>query len=275
MGVSSNHYTDQEFRIFPSPNLNNNTIHLQNADTNSIAQFYNNSHVFVTGASGFLGKALLEKLLRTCNGINTIHILLRSKRGLASEQRLKEMLQNPVFDRIREKDPSRFDKIKIVEGDVTLPQLGLKETDRTLLAENVDIVFHSAATIRYTIHNKFQNRKKKNINYSCRFNENLKDAVVLNTLGTKRVMELCTQMLRLKVIAVVIKNVCLKKKENCLQSVIHVSTAYSNADKKDVEEIVYAPPHDPQSIINCIEALPADAVEFLQSKLLVGFRQKL
>lgn len=143
MGV----YTDQEFRIYP-PNINNNTIVLRNADTNSIGDFYNDVTVFVTGASGFLGKALLEKLLRTCNGIKTIQILLRSKRGMSSEQRLKEMLENPVFDRVREKDPGRFKKIQIVEGDVTLPQLGLCEKDRRFLAENVDIVFHSAATIR-------------------------------------------------------------------------------------------------------------------------------
>lgn len=35
--------------------------------------------------------------------------------------------------------------------------------------------------------------------FDFRFNENLKDAVVLNTLGTKRMLDLCTQMIRLKV----------------------------------------------------------------------------
>lgn len=147
MGVS-NLYSDQDFRIFP-PNINNNTIIFnQNTDATSIGNFYNDATVFVTGASGFLGKALLEKLLRSCNGIKTIQILLRSKRGMSSEQRLKELLENPVFDRIREKDSTRFKKVKIVEGDVSLPQLGLSETDRKFLAENVDIVFHSAATVR-------------------------------------------------------------------------------------------------------------------------------
>lgn len=84
-----------------------------------------------------------------------------------------------MFERVKEKDPERFKKIVVVEGDVTLPHLGLSETDRKYLAENVEVVFHVAATIK--------------------FNESLRDAVVLNTLGTKRVMELCTEMLRLKV----------------------------------------------------------------------------
>lgn len=147
MGV----YSDQEFRIFP-PNINNNTIvynnHQQNADIANIGDFYNGATVFVTGASGFLGKALLEKLLRSCSGIKSVQILLRAKRGMTSEQRLKELLENPVFDRIREKDSTRFQKVQIVEGDVSLPQLGLSENDRKFLVENVDIVFHSAATVR-------------------------------------------------------------------------------------------------------------------------------
>lgn len=50
---------------------------------------------------------------------------------------------------------------------------------------------------------------------------------------------------------------------------MHVSTAYSNADRRDIEEAVYNPPYDPASIINCMEALPADAIELLSEKLLV------
>ena len=48
-----------------------------------------------------------------------------------------------------------------------------------------------------------------------------------------------------------------------------MSTAYSNADKQEVDEMVYTPPHDPQSIINCIETLPPDAVNALTEKLIV------
>lgn len=33
----------------------------------------------------------------------------------------------------------------------------------------------------------------------CRFNESLKDAVTLNTAGTKRVIKLCQEMRKLKV----------------------------------------------------------------------------
>lgn len=62
----------------------------------SIKSFYRNSYILVTGGTGFLGKVLLEKLLRTCETVQCIYVLLRSKRGLSSEQRYRELIQNPV-----------------------------------------------------------------------------------------------------------------------------------------------------------------------------------
>lgn len=77
--------------------LNNN--YLTNGDAsmyNNISEFYANSRIFITGATGFLGKVLVEKLLRSCDGLDSIYLLMRPKRGLAVEQRLKELFKNPV-----------------------------------------------------------------------------------------------------------------------------------------------------------------------------------
>lgn len=62
----------------------------------SVKHFYYDTNVFITGGTGFLGKALLEKLLRSCEGIKCIYILMRQKRGLNVEQRHKELLKNQV-----------------------------------------------------------------------------------------------------------------------------------------------------------------------------------
>lgn len=83
------------------PNNNNSIITLNNntfkdVTANNIGEFYRDANVFITGATGFVGKALLEKLLRSCDSVANIYILVRPKRGLAVEQRLKEMLKNPV-----------------------------------------------------------------------------------------------------------------------------------------------------------------------------------
>lgn len=47
----------------------------------SIAQFYSEKSIFITGATGFMGKVLVEKLLRDCKQVKLIYILVRMKRG--------------------------------------------------------------------------------------------------------------------------------------------------------------------------------------------------
>lgn len=74
---------------------NNNEI-LPGSDRSSIKSFYRNACILVTGGTGFVGKVLVEKLLRTCDSLQCIYLLLRSKRGLSSEERYHELIQNPV-----------------------------------------------------------------------------------------------------------------------------------------------------------------------------------
>ena len=87
------------------------------------------------------------------------------------------MLQ--VFDRIRTECPNVFNKIVSVHGDVSETDLGLSFEDRQRVVTEVNVVFHAAATVR--------------------FNESLKSAVTLNTLGTQRVIKVCRDMQNLQV----------------------------------------------------------------------------
>lgn len=64
-----------------------------------IEAFFAETVILVTGATGFLGKALLEKLLRSCPRVATIYLLIRSKRDKSAEERCKELLNNPVCNR--------------------------------------------------------------------------------------------------------------------------------------------------------------------------------
>lgn len=47
----------------------------------SIAQFYGGKSILITGATGFMGKVMVEKLLRDCGQVKCIYILVRMKRG--------------------------------------------------------------------------------------------------------------------------------------------------------------------------------------------------
>jgi fatty acyl-CoA reductase len=60
-----------------------------------IFEFYENKSVFITGGTGFIGKVLIEKLLRSTN-VATIYVLIRAKKGKNVSTRLEEMFKCPV-----------------------------------------------------------------------------------------------------------------------------------------------------------------------------------
>ncbi|EFN65806.1 Fatty acyl-CoA reductase 1, partial [Camponotus floridanus] len=64
---------------------------------NSIATFYVGHSIFLTGATGFLGKVYIEKILRSCPDvcIREIFVLMRSKKGLNITERLGKILNLP------------------------------------------------------------------------------------------------------------------------------------------------------------------------------------
>lgn len=72
-----------------------------------------------------------------------------------------------------------FQKLVAVAGDVGEENLGLAQADRRLLTENIDVVFHSAATLD--------------------FEATIKPTVAINLLGTRRVVQLCKDAAHLEV----------------------------------------------------------------------------
>lgn len=64
----------------------------------SVANFFHDRSVFVTGGTGFMGKVLVEKLLRSCPGIKKIYLLMRPKRGQDIHARLGELIESPVSE---------------------------------------------------------------------------------------------------------------------------------------------------------------------------------
>ena len=67
----------------------------KNMTQSQICKFYDGQHVFITGGNGFIGKILVEKLLRSTN-VAIIYLLMRTKKGKDVYTRLEELLKNEV-----------------------------------------------------------------------------------------------------------------------------------------------------------------------------------
>lgn len=67
-------------------------------ENESIKKFYDGAEIFITGGSGFIGKVLIEKLLRSCPRIKTIYVLMRPKRNKSIRIRIQELTECLVID---------------------------------------------------------------------------------------------------------------------------------------------------------------------------------
>ena len=68
-------------------------------------------HVLITGTTGFLGKVVLEKLIRAVPDIGGIHLLIRGNKRHpdARDRFFEEIATSSVFDRLRQDDNEAYD----------------------------------------------------------------------------------------------------------------------------------------------------------------------
>lgn len=60
-----------------------------------IAESFRDGTILITGSTGFLGKILTEKLLRSCS-VKNIAVLVRSKKALNAKKRTTAMYKEEV-----------------------------------------------------------------------------------------------------------------------------------------------------------------------------------
>src|SRR5262245_2551318 len=88
--------------------------------------------IAVTGATGFLGTALVERLLRAAPDTTVVVLVRGGRRTSAAERVRREIIRNDAFDRLRSELGDAFDAhiaehLIVVQGDVAEDGLGLDD----------------------------------------------------------------------------------------------------------------------------------------------------
>ena len=140
-----------------------------------IAESLTGRRLAVTGATGFVGTALVERLLRSVPGCELLLVVRPGQRTAAPQRTQREIIRNDAFDQLRAELGGAFDdeiarRVTTIAGDVGTDGLGLDETGREAFA-SCDTLIHSAAAVS--------------------FDSPLDSAVEINLLGPTRVAQLC------------------------------------------------------------------------------------
>ena len=154
--------------------------------TGGVAEFFAGRNVFVTGATGFVGKVTVEKLLRSAPEVSGVFLLVRGKKGVEPLERIKSLFEEGVFDRLKEEQPDCLDKVRSshaplqprslpailhpqsparlplfaictirwlqvhpIVGDMLKPDLGISAEDRAAVVDRCTVVIHIAATVNF------------------------------------------------------------------------------------------------------------------------------
>ncbi|BET01510.1 Male sterility protein [Nesidiocoris tenuis] len=167
----------------------------------SMAEWLSGKDILITGATGFMGTVLVEKLLRCFPNLNRLYLIVRNHKNLDPDDRIKKFMQNEAFGPLLAMHPDAVDKVTVIPGNISENGCGISKEHQQILKENVAIVFHVAASVR--------------------FDDSLTKAVKVNVKSTYELLEMAKNFEKLEVFE-------------------YVSTAYSNFNlQEEVGENVY------------------------------------
>ncbi|KAL6661995.1 hypothetical protein ACP70R_001379 [Stipagrostis hirtigluma subsp. patula] len=168
-------------------------------DAARIIAYFKGKSILITGSTGFLGKILVEKILRVQPDVNKIYLLVRGIDAPSAKQRVQqEVIGTELFGLLREKHGKGFqqfvdDKVVALAGDIIHENLGLESPVLDKLAKEMDVIVNIAATTN--------------------FYERYDVSLDVNVMGVKHLCHFAKQCDNLKML-------------------MHVSTAYVSSDRE-------------------------------------------
>jgi thioester reductase-like protein len=141
----------------------------------SVRKALGGKHVMVIGVTGFIGKVWLANTLMDLPEIGKLYLLIRRQKSSPAQKRFEKVIEgSPVFDPVFEKYGEQLgsllaEKIEVVEGDVSQPDMGMDPEIVALLSKDLDLIINSSGLTD--------------------FNPDLRDALAVNVDSTYHLIE--------------------------------------------------------------------------------------
>jgi long-chain acyl-CoA synthetase len=141
----------------------------------SVRETLRGRRILLTGSTGFLGKVYASMLLTRHPDIEQLYLIIRPRRGETAFDRFRrELIDCGAFDPLRDiygpgLDDFLAEKVTVLAGDLTHDYFGLDAQEAKAISAAVDVVVNSAGLTN--------------------FNPNLENALEVNTLSARRIME--------------------------------------------------------------------------------------
>ncbi|HEX8814845.1 MAG TPA: SDR family oxidoreductase [Terriglobales bacterium] len=107
-------------------------------------------HVMLIGVTGFIGKVWLANTLLDLPEIGRIYLLVRRQKSNPAHRRVDKLIdESPVFDPLYERYGGGLrqflaDRVEVIEGDVSEPELGIAGPLNERLRRNLDLIVNSS-----------------------------------------------------------------------------------------------------------------------------------
>ncbi|KAL9354111.1 hypothetical protein Peur_052081 [Populus x canadensis] len=188
----------------------------------SVLQFLENKTILVTGATGYLAKIFVEKILRVQPNVKKFYLLLRAVDAKSARERLHdEVIGKELFKVIREKHGASLhsfisEKVTPVPGDISYEELGVKDCSlKDEMWREIDVVLNFAATTN--------------------FDERYDVALGINTLGALHVLNFAKKCVNVRMLVhVSTAYVCGEDAGLIMEQPYHMGMAKRGDDKVDI-----------------------------------------
>ena len=177
-------------------------------------------NIFVTGATGFIGSHLTARLINAGHHVN---VLARHSKNASASERVKQTLGAA--------GATRFENLRVLEGDISLPHLGLSDVRRREVTSSTEEVWHCAASLSF----EQQNRD---------------EIFRMNVDGTRHVLDLVKDIPERRLHHISTAYIAGNRSDIALETEIDVGQSFKNSyeESKCRTEIMISKAHEADSV---------------------------